>query len=280
MNMKRINKILALTLALVMMTLCLTACGGGDSYTDYTNAYKKTASPGSLNVEFELAVTADGQDMESTGNMKMDKNNNLYYEMVINGKEITQYVTNGEIHTFVDGRETVASTDNKDAGSERGNPEGGENDPNEKKDGTAFNTDKFLEEFSGMLEAGKIKEMGVLDPIPSRYIKEITSKADGNEVVYTMTFPDEFLEVLLDSMTSEQTTDDGGISFSNLKDFTCVAKQNSDGYLYFIEYSGFTTVTVPGAYMEDGQEHSFDLDIDLEMTMVNPGTAVTVEIPG
>ncbi len=261
-----------------MMTLCLTACGG-DSYSDYSDAYKKTAGPGSLHVEFDLKLEADGEKMKSAGNMKMDKDNNLYYEMELNGSEIVQYVVDGQVHTIVDGEEIVTSIDDKDSGAERANPDGGEGEPNEKTDGTSFNLDKFLEEFSGMLEAGKIKEMGVLDPIPSRYIKEITSEKDGKIVTYTITFPDEFLEALLETMTAEQTNGSDSIKFSDLKDFKCIAKEDEDGYLYYIRYTGFTTVTVPGEYMEDGKKDSFDLEIDLRMTIQNPGKDVKVKIP-
>lgn len=277
--MKSLKKITAV--CLVLAVLCaLTACGGSDAYSSYSEAYKKTASVGSLNVEFELTVENEDTSIESTGNMKMNSDNEVYYEMVINGKQIMQYIQDGQVHTFVDGTEQVSSTDNKDSGTERANPEGGEGQSNEKTDGTGFNTEKFLEEFSGILEAGKIKEMGVLDPIPSKYIKEITAKESDSKTTYTITFPDEFLEALLDVMIDEQLgSSSTTIDFSNLKDFKCICKENSKGYLYFIEYKGYTTVTVPGDLMEDGKEESFDLYIDLEMEIQNPGKAVDVVIP-
>ncbi len=276
--MKRNTK----TIISVMLlgTLLMAGCGGKDAYTDYNNAYKKTASPGSLNVEFSLTVDSGDGDMDSSGNMKMNNKGEVYYEMEINGKEIMQYVEGGQVHTFVDGQEQITFTSDKNKGAQKADPDGGQGRPNEKTDGTSFNTEKFMEEFSGFLEAGKIKEMGVLDPIPSKYIKEITVTEQSGKKIYTMIFPDEFLQILLNAMIAEQVGDNSnGVQFSNLKDFTCVSKENTDGYLNYIQYKGYTTVTVPADYMADGKEKSFDLSIDLEMDIVNPGTAVDVIIP-
>lgn len=272
------KKIFAFALALTMALTC-AACGDkGNAYSNYSEAYKKTSSVGSLNVLFELSVDDGDETMESSGNMKMNSDNEVYYEMAINGKDILQYVQNGEIHTFIDGEEQISSTDKTDQGPERADPDSGEGQENEKTDGSSFDTEKFMEEFSGMMEAGKIKEMGVLDPIPSKYVKSITSEKSGGDTVYTMTFPDEFLKILLNTMAKEQLEGDY-LSFDALKDFSCVSKANSDGYIYFIQYKGYTTVTVTGDLMSSGEDESFDLNIDLQMTIQNPGTAVEVEIP-
>lgn len=275
--MKTLKKLSCICLVLTMI-LTLTACGS-DAYSDYSAAFKKTASVGSLNVLFDLTVQDGSDTMVSTGNMKMNSSNQVYYEMEINGNQIMQYVDNGEVHTFVDGEEQVASISNKDTGTERGNPDG-EGQGNEKTDSTGFNSQRFLEEFSGILEAGKIREMGVLDPISSKYIKTISSAKEGSDVVYTMTFPNEFLTTLLNVIIDEQLGSSGSsVEFSNLKDFQCISKENSKGYLYFIEYKGYTTVTVPADLMDSGAEDSFDLYIDLKMDIQNPGTAVDVVIP-
>ena len=261
--------------------MTMGACSSdSDAYSAYSSAYQKMSQTGSLNVVFNLSVKDDSQTMKSTGNMKMNSKNEVYYEMTINGKEIMQYVRNGEVHTFVDGTEQVASTNNTKQGTERADIGGGEGQDSEKTAGSGFNSEKFLEEFSGMLEAGKIKEMGVLDPIPKNYVKNITSEKSGSDTVYTMTFPEQFLKTLLNAMIKEQVQTSGEtISFDSLKDFECIAKENSKGYLYAIEYKGYTTVTVPGGYTTSGSAESFDLYIDLEMEIQNPGTAVEVVIP-
>lgn len=277
--MKKFKKLCAMILVGGCL-MSMSACGGGDAYSGYNSAYKKMSETGSLNVLFSLEVDDGTQTMSSTGNMKMNSQNEVYYEMTINGKDIMQYVQNGEVHTFVDGEEQIASTNNTNQGPERANPEGGQGEPNEKTDSTGFNSEKFLEEFSSILEAGKIKEMGVMDPISKNYISKITSSESGSDTIYTMTFPDEFLRVLLNKMVKEQVQTSGGtLSFDSLKDFECIAKENSSGYLYSIEYKGYTTVTVPGDYTNSGSEESFDLYIDLVMEIQNPGTAVEVVIP-
>lgn len=276
--MKNMKKIFALALAVVMALACAACGGNSDAYSGYSEAYKKTSSVGSLDVKFELTVDDGDTSMESNGNMKMNSSNEVYYEMAINGKEILQYVQNGEIHTFIDGTEQVSSTDKTDKGPERADPDGGQGQANDKTDNSSFDTEKFMEEFSGMMEAGKIKEMGVLDPIPSKYIKSITAEKSGDDTVYTMTFPEEFLKTLLGTMAKEQLEGDY-LSFDALKDFSCVSKANSDGYIYFIQYKGYTTVTVTGDLMTSGEDETFDLNIDLRMTIQKPGTPVEVEIP-
>lgn len=277
--MKKFSKVCAVILVGASV-LGLTACGGGSDYSAYSKAYENMSKTGSLHVNFELSVNDGSNTVNSTGNMKMNSSNEVYYEMVINGKEIVQYVQNGEVHTFVDGTEQVASISNTNQGVERPNPDGGDNQATEKTEGSSFNSAKFLEEFSGILEAGKIKEMGLLDPIPQNYIKNISSSTSGSDTVYTMTFPDEFLKVLLNKMVKEQMQSSGGtLSFDELKDFECIAKENKDGYLYNMEYKGYTTVTVPGSYTTSGSEETFDLHIDIKMDIQNPGTAVEVVIP-
>lgn len=256
----------------------LSACGSSDAYTGYSDAYKKTSSTGSLDVVFNLSVADGSQTVKSSGNMKMNSNNEVYYEMTINGQDIVQYVQNGEVHTVVNGEEQTASTSNTNQGTERPNPDGADND--DKVDNSTFNSAKFLEEFSGMLEAGKIKELGVLDPISKNYISDITSSKSGSDTVYTMTFPEQFLATMLNTMVKEQTSGSGDtLSFDKLKDFECIAKENGDGYIHAIEYKGYTTVTVPASYTTSGQEETFDLNIDLNMEIQNPGTAVEVVIP-
>lgn len=276
-TVKNVKKIFVIALALAMVLTC-AACGGKDAYAGYSEAYKKTSSVGSLNVEFDLTVDNGEESMQSGGNMKMNSSNEVYYEMAINGKEILQYVQNGEIHTFIDGTEQVSSTNKTDKGPERADPNGGEGQPNDKTDNSSFDTEKFMEEFSGMLEAGKIKEMGVLDPIPSNYIKSITAEKSGNDTVYTMTFPETFLKAMLNTMAKEQLEGDY-LSFDALKDFSCVSKANSAGYIYFIQYKGYTTATVAGDLMSSGEDETFDLNIDLKMTIQDPGTPVEVTIP-
>lgn len=277
--MKKFSKICAMILVGASV-LGLTACGSSSDYSAYSKAYEKMSETGSLNVKFDLSVNDGSSTVNSTGNMKMNASNEVYYEMTINGTQIVQYVQNGEVHTIVNGTEQTASISNTNEGVERPNPDGGDNQATEKTEGSSFNSAKFLEEFSGILEAGKIKEMGVLDPIPQNYIKSITSSTSGSDTVYTMTFPEEFLKILLNKMVKEQVQTSGGtLSFDELKDFKCIAKENKDGYLYVIEYTGYTTVTVPGEYTSSGSQETFDLHIDLKMEIQNPGTAVEVVIP-
>ncbi len=278
--MKMMRRLAALGLGGLMVTVLSGFAIGGDAYSSYSEAFRKTAGTGSLHVLFTLDLDDGETEVTSTGDMKVNASNEVNYAMEINGHEILQYIKDGQIRTIIDDKEMIASTDQKDQGVERGNPDGDKDAANEKADGTAFVAERFLEEFSGMLEAGKIKQLGVLDPIDSRYIKDMEVEKEDDGTYYTMTFPKEFTQIILDIITSEQKDAAGtAIVFSDLQDFSVVSRENSDGYLDQIEYSGYTTVTVPADLTEDGEEMSFDLDIDLTIDIQDPGTEVKVEIP-
>lgn len=272
--MKKIKVVLAISLAIII-AMSLSACGG--PYSQYSAAYNKTSQNKSMNAQFSLKLTVDGEDTNSTGNFKMNSAGDIYYEMKLNGKDIVQYKDKDTIHTLVDGNDSSFNINDKKDNKKYDVDNEGKG--NEKDNNSNFDQNKFLDEFSGMLEIGKIKELGILDPIPNKYIRSIKSTEYNGGNKYEMTFPDEFLEKLLNTIVAEQSSGSSPLSFSSFKDFSYLVTENADGFMDGMEYKGYTTVTVPGKLMTDGNEKNFDLYIDLIVNIVDPGSDVTFTLP-
>jgi hypothetical protein len=68
------------------------------------------------------------------------------------------------------------------------------------------------------------------------------------------------------------------VSIDELNDVTYSA--TSDGNVITgIEYGGVFKITVPSSLTGSGEEESYEMEMDLDIDFVNPGEAVTVELP-
>ena len=100
--------------------------------------------------------------------------------MDIDGNKVIQFSDGEYIYTEADGHKTRYAINTKPSA-------GGDRNEVEQKDNNSagsFNTEAFLSEFSSFLEAGKIKELGLLSPIEKNAVSGISE--DGG--VYTLTF--------------------------------------------------------------------------------------------
>lgn len=270
--MKKKNMVIA-TAMLAVSSLLLTACGGGNDYNAYASAFQKVTANGGMNAEFDVALEMDGTSIDSDGNFKLDTsegNNILYYEMNVDGASITQFSDGQYLYTESDGHKTKYALDSKPSGSSD-RSEAGQKDAN----GT-FDTAEFLSEFSSFMEAGKIKELGLLSPVEKAVVKDISEK-DG---VYTLSFSDSLVKKYLNIMIENETQKSGGetLGIDELNDFTYKATV-SNGIVTGLEYSGVIKVNVPASLMSSGEEASYDLKFNIKVTFVNPGEAVSVELP-
>lgn len=255
------------------MAISMTACGTSD-YSGYSSAYNKMAEPGSMDADFTVSIDTDEKSIEGTGNMKLDINKQtMYFEMTVGDTTVREYLQDGKLYTDVDGQQSTLDTASKQQDNERPKTEGG----SESKDnGDTFELDSFLEEMATMVEATKIKEMGLLDPIPSSVISEITTSDDANGKTYTLVLSDSLVKKLFNTMIGEQiSNDDYSLTFEEIKNFNCSMHENKDGILDGMVYGGSTTVTVPAA-LTGGDEETFEMDITINVDINNPGSAVEV----
>lgn len=251
-----------------MLCMVLLAGCGGNKYSAYASAYNKVTASGGIDADLNASLTMDGQTSDYSGNFKVDTVNNLmYYEMGTGDEKTIQfsdgtYVYTGEkdqkVKYALGSEGTEPSEPQKDSGS----------------DVPEFETSAFLQDFSKFLEAGSIREMGLLDPIPESAVTKTTK--NGN--VYTLTVADSVVEHFLNTMAKNQTDDGDTVQVSDLKNFNYTATVEND-IVTGVTYSGSTTVNVPGSHMSDGQDASYTMDFNIKIKFNNPGSAVTVEIP-
>lgn len=268
------RKIVSSIIAAVSACVMLTACGGNE-YGSYASAYNKVTANGGMNANFLLTLEMDGVETVTNGSFKLDTSdgkNILYYEMNVDGNKIVQFSDGQYIYTEADGHKTKYALNTKPTAG------GDKNEAEQKNNNSAgsFNTEAFLSEFSSFLEAGKIKELGLLSPIEKNAITDIS--VDGN--VYSLSFSDNLVKKYLNIIIANETNKSGGdtLQINELKDFAYKATV-SDGIVTNTEYSGVLTVNVPASLMADGTAASYEMDLDIDITFVDPGSAVEVVLP-
>ena len=273
MNRRNVIKqsLAALTAAVLAMTT-LTACGGGGDYNGYASAYNKVTANGGMEAKFDVDLEMDGEKVESEGDFKLDTsgdNNILYYEMSTGDNDIIQFSDGEYIYTDMGDAKSKYKLDSQ--------PSGGNQKVEEAKESTdGFDTTAFLSEFSSFMEAGKIKELGLLSPIEKAAISSIKKNGD----TYELTFSDSLVKKYLNTLVQNETgkSADETIQIDELNDFTYKATEK-DGVITNVEYSGVLKVNVPGSLMSDGNDAEYDLDMNIDIEFVNPGSSVDVELP-
>ncbi|MCM1184482.1 MAG: hypothetical protein NC337_14015 [Roseburia sp.] len=272
--MKRKNVIKGTALS-VLAALMLTACGGGDAYNEYSTAYKKVTANGGMDADFDVTLSMDGTTSNCTGNFKLDTSdgsNILYYEMNFDDSKVIQFSDGTYLYSESDGQKTRYSLNAKPATS--GNQQKMERKESASSDG--FNTAEFLNEFSSFLEAGKIKEMGLLSPMEKAAVTNV-SESGG---VYTLEFSDNLVKKYLNIMIENETQSSGSdtLKIDEMKDFSYQATVSGD-IVTKVSYSGTIQVCVPASLMASGEETTYDMDFDIQITFVNPGSAVSITLP-
>jgi hypothetical protein len=155
-----------------------------------------------------------------------------------------------------------------DGPSEPQAPEG------EEQTAPAFDTSGFLGDFASMLEAGKIKELGLLSPIERAAVTKTTKNGD----VYTLEVSDAIVKKFLNTMAEDQAGTSDTIQVSDLKDFKYTATIKN-GVVTANTYSCSVTVKVPGSLMSDGNAVSYKLSLSIKVEYNNPGQAVSITLP-
>lgn len=265
-----ISRTLALVALAVMCVFVLSACGS-DPYAEYAAAYNKVTANGGMDADLKAKLTMDGTTTDCAGNFKVDtKSNIMYYEMTTDGQVVTQYSDGSYLYTDQDGHKTKYSLNAKPAQSTA-------QEKQSKKEDTAspFNTSEFLKEFSSFLEAGKIKELGLLSPIAKAAVTKTTKNGD----TYTLEIADSLVKQYLNTMSANESGgSDKAIQITKLNNFKYSATV-SGGVVTKVTYSGTVAVTVPGTLMTSGEAANYDLDFSIDVSFNNPGSAVTVTLP-
>jgi len=261
------KKIVIGALFLILFGVFAAGCGSVD-YMTYSDAFKKTFGD-SLELNTSVKASLDGgSTITSTGTFKlkgMESGNPQFINtMVIDGKTVTQFC-DGEFVYTDDG-----ASKNKmkigGGGDEKGGP------PNPQKDSSEFSYDSYLTEFSSLIDAAKIKEMGSLEPIAEKYVDKISSTDLGGgkqfDVVLLPAIVDELKSKFLDDRATTQNSPT--INVEAIK-YSATIK---DGYVQEIVFNFEMNITAPG------DSTAKEATVDLTIKPVNPGQAVEFDLPG
>ena len=270
-NSARWGKGIALLLLTAACIFSLAACGGGDPYADYASAYNKVTANGGMDADLSAVLTMDGNTTRCTGNFKVDTTTNiLYYEMTSGSDKVTQFSDGSFLYTDQGGHKTKYALNNKPSQS-------GQQEKQGQKDssGAVFNSDAFLQEFSSFLEAGKIRELGLLSPIDKAAVTKVDS--DGNS--YTLTIADSLVKRYLNTLAeNESSSGSETIQIQELNNFSYRAEASGDT-ISAVTYSGTVKVSVPASLMASGEAAQYDLDFTITASFNNPGSSVTIDLP-
>ena len=266
----------------ILMTIALiaglSACGGGGSTSDYdayATAYRRVTAEGGMDVDLSVKLNMNGTDKEASGNFKVDNsgdNTILYLSLDIDGEHTTQFSDGVNMYTDARGQKVRYPLGEKqERVKEKDDPQ-----PTEENAGApTFDTNSFLKEFASFLEAGKIKELGLLEPLNSAAVSKTTR--EGND--YTLTVSDAITTRYLNTLASNVMADEEEtVEVKDLKDFTYKATVEND-YVTKLNCTGSMTVLIPASISDTGAEASYDLTIDLTASFNNPGQAVTITLP-
>ncbi|MDO5133647.1 MAG: hypothetical protein Q4D81_11815 [Eubacteriales bacterium] len=251
----------------LLCVVVLAGCGG-NKYSSYASAYNKVTAAGGFDADLKVSLTMDGQTSSYTGNFKVDTVNNLmYYEMGDGNDKTIQFSDGSYVYTDQGGKKVKYALTSE--GTEPAEPQ-----KDDSMETPEFNTSEFLQDYSSFLEAGSIREMGLLDPIPQSGVTKTTKS--GN--VYTLQISDAVVEHFLNTMAKNQVDDGDAVQVSDLQNFTYTATVEND-IVTAVTYTGTTTVNVPGSHMSDGQDASYTMDFNIAVNYNNPGSAVSVSLP-
>jgi len=264
---KRTTIAIAVILLLSLLTTSCSLLSGYNDYSSYTSAFKKTFDTDSMELGTTVKASLDGgTSMTSTGTFKLKGMKSSAPQfinvMTINGQTVTQ---------FCDGQ-TVYTDDGTEGGKNKMSI-GTSNDPQPQaqKQNAEFSYDSYISEFSSMIDAGKIKEMNTIEPIAEKYVDKITTKdVDGGkqyDVVLLPAIIDELKDKFLNEGSSNQNSPT--VDFDTIT-YTAIVK---DGYIAQITFNFNLGITAPG------DTAAQKATVELTIKPVNPGTAVSFDLP-
>ena len=257
---------------LLICTVLLSGCGG-DKYDSYASAYNKLWANGGIDANISADLKMDSESKHFDGNFKVDNTKNMiYYEM---------QTSEGKTIQFSDGSYLYTEQGDKKIKYPLGG--GGDPKPTQEQqnlEGEAnvevpeFNTSDFLNDFSSMFEASKIKELGLFDPIAKAAVTKTTKNGD----VYTLEVSDALVKIFVNKLAVKQTGKEDTVQVTEMKNFKYTATIKS-GVVNATTYSGDVTVKVPGSLMSSGEDKEYQVTFNITMDFVNPGQAVSITIP-
>jgi len=260
MNKKVILTICAVVIIAIIIVAAYLLYSAGD-YSLYSNAFKKTFNVDSMELNTSVQASIDGSNISSTGNFKLKGMNStpqFINTMTIGGQTITQFSDGEKVYT--------------DDGTNKNKMQMGENpQPRQEKENTGFSYDAYISEFSNLIDASKIKELNSLEPVAEKYVDKISKKDTDAGKQFDITLLPQAVDELVSKFLSENLSSQNSPTVS-VNSITYSATV-SDGYVAKIVFKLDLNVTAPG------ETEAKKAIIDFTITPVNPGKAVSFDLP-
>lgn len=263
--MKTKNIVIIVAAVVVVIAVVAVVIFNTTPYNGYASAFDKTTKANSLNFDTIVKVTVDGKETTATGNMKIKNlsgNINFINVMNIEGKQITQFTDGENIYKEENGQKTKFKIGDKPQMTEKGE----------------FNMDYYAQEFSGLLDASKIKDLHIVEKLDSKVIEKMEKKTEGSATVYDITLAtqlvnDVFAQVINAEMEGAEKP------ACTLKSFKYKAAENASNAIGTITYDIDMDVVFPPSLTKENAEITKSVQIQLTMNMIDPGTAVEFTLP-
>lgn len=231
-------------------------------YTSYARAFDKTTRVGSLEFDTTVTATMDGQTTTATGNMKLrdfaGSSVNFINTMEIGGQTVTQFCDGENIYQNDGGAQTAFAV------GDQPQPQGkGE-----------FSMDAFLQEFTGLLDASKLKDLQIADKLDQNIIQSIEKTGDS----YIVTLAPQLVDELANSLINASMQEGADNPTVTVNSFGYVAHQNG-GYIDGITYDADLDVDIPASLSGEAGGVTKNVRLTVALDIVNPGTAVEFTLP-
>lgn len=252
---------------LLICAFLLSACGG-PSYDSYGSAYNRLWAKGGINANITADLQMEGETRHFTGNFKVSNPDDLlYFEMEGSGGKTIQFSDGQYLYTIQGDNKTKYSLQ----GSSNRQPTQEENEITEAPE---FSVSDFLDEFSSMFEASKIKDLGLFDPIPKAAVTKTTKNGD----VYTLDVSDTIVQRFLNNLATSQSQSGDTVQVTKMQNFKYTATVK-DSVVTAQTFSGIVTVKVPASLINADSDKEYQINFTINMDFVDPGSAVSITIP-
>jgi hypothetical protein len=235
-------------------------------YTGYSSAFDKTSKINGTEYETAMKMTVDGQTTTATGSFKIrdiTSKVNFVNVMNIDGAQVTQFTDGDYIYT--------------DDGQAKTKFKIGEQVQQTQKEPGRFSIDDYVQEFSGLLDASKIRDLKIVDKLDQKIIEKITKQSVNGGTEYNITLAAQLVNDLFKSIVNSEAQ--GGVNPDCvLKNFTYTATANGSNYIDGVAYKVDMDVTFP-ADLTGGDAETKNVQLELDMKVVNPGTPADFTLP-
>ncbi len=263
MKGKKLVIIIVAAVVVVAAAVVAVVVYSTNPYTSYARAFDKTTSVGSLEFNTAMTATMGGETTTATGNMKLrdfsGPNVNFLNTMDIGDQTITQFCDGENIYQDNGGEQTAFAVGDQPQPAEKGE----------------FSMEAFLQEFSGLLDASKLKDLQIADKLDSNIIQNIEKSGSNYNVTLAPQLVDELAASLINS-SMEEGADNPTVSVNS---FSYVAHEDANGYIDTITYKADMDVTIPASLSGEDRDITENVELDVALQVVNPGKPVNFDLP-